>query len=539
MSSYPRVATFKTVEAFRERLTELGLSIECDDQIETAPDSPMAKPLDVDGFRVGNRWVIHPMEGWDAETDGHPSYLVRRRWRRFGISGAKWIWGGEAMAVLPEARANPNQLIISEDTRDSLARLHQELLDAHRKAFGTTDDLLVGFQLTHSGRFCKPFRNDRPEPKILYHHPLLDRKFHIPEDYPVLSDDEIRRIIERYIAGGRIAESCGAAFVDVKHCHGYLGHEFLSAYTRPGPYGGSFENRTRFLREIVEGIRAETTNLKIGVRLSAFDFAPFHPDPDRSEGKKLGPGIPDDFSGCLPYDYGFGTDKSEPVRYQLGETERFVESLRELDIRMLNVSGGSPYYNPHIQRPALFPPSDGYQPPEDPLVGCADKSRSQQRSRNASPRWRSWVRPTRICKSTWPTWRSGRSARAEPIPWGWDVWSSPTQPCPATHWRRASWTASTSAAPSATAPPARARDSCRGASRSTRSTGTCPRLGNSRSSRPSFGRGVPTLASGKPGWPGFCVLYSIEHSKPLPPSGLAKLVVETNKLQRRIFPINR
>ena len=223
MSSYPRVATFKTVEAFRERLAELGLAIECDDRIETAPDSPMARRLDVDGLRVGNRWVIHPMEGWDAESDGQPSYLVRRRWRHFGISGAKWIWGGEAMAVLPEARANPNQLIINEVNRDGLARLHQELLDAHREAFGTTDDLLVGFQLTHSGRFCKPFRKDRPEPKILYHHPLLDRKFHLPDDYPVMGDDEIRRVIERYIAAARIAESCGAAFVDVKHCHGYLG----------------------------------------------------------------------------------------------------------------------------------------------------------------------------------------------------------------------------------------------------------------------------------------------------------------------------
>ena len=371
MSSYPRVATFKTVEAFRERLAELGLAIECDDSIETAPDSPMAQPLEVDGLRIGNRWVIHPMEGWDAETDGQPSFLVRRRWRHFGISGAKWIWGGEAMAVLPEARANPNQLIINETTRDGLARLHQELLDAHREAFGTTDDLLVGFQLTHSGRFCKPFRKDRPEPKILYHHPLLDRKFHLPEDYPVMSDDEIRGIIERYVAAARIAESCGAAFVDVKHCHGYLGHEFLSAHTRPGPYGGSFENRTRFLREIVEGIRAETANLKIGVRLSAFDFAPFHPDPDRSEGKKLGPGIPDDFSRCLPYNYGFGIDKAEPVGYELSETVQFIELLRELGIRMLNISGGSPYYTPHIQRPALFPPSDGYQPPEDPLVGCA------------------------------------------------------------------------------------------------------------------------------------------------------------------------
>jgi 2,4-dienoyl-CoA reductase-like NADH-dependent reductase (Old Yellow Enzyme family) len=369
--SYPRIATFKSVEAFRARLRALGLSIGCEDRIETAPESPLAQPLEADGFRIGNRFVIHPMEGWDGEADGRPSELVRRRWRNFGLSGAKWIWGGEAMAVMPEARANPNQLIISEHTRDSLARLLETMLEAHREQFGSTDDLLAGFQLTHSGRFCRPFRKDRPEPQILYRHPLLDRKFGLPEDYPVLSDDQIRRIRDCFVAAGRIAEDCGAQFVDVKHCHGYLGHEFLSAHTRPGRYGGSLENRTRFLREVVEGIRAATRRLKIGVRLSSFDFVPFHPDPARSEGKKLGPGIPDDFVDSLPYQYGFGVDGAEPVRYDLSETMQFIELLGDLGIRILNVSGGSPYYNPHIQRPALFPPSDGYQPPEDPLVGCA------------------------------------------------------------------------------------------------------------------------------------------------------------------------
>jgi 2,4-dienoyl-CoA reductase-like NADH-dependent reductase (Old Yellow Enzyme family) len=371
MSSYPRVATFKTVAAFREHLQKLGLSIGCDDRIETAPDSPLAEPLEVSGFRIGNRFTIHPMEGWDGEADGRPSELVRRRWRNFGRSGAKWIWGGEAMAVLPEARANPNQLIINEETRDDLAGLLEELLQTHRDEVGSTDDLLVGFQLTHSGRFCRPFRKDRSEPKILYRHPLLDRKFKLPPDYPLLTDDEIRRIIERFIAAARIAGSCGARFVDVKHCHGYLGHEFLSAHTRPGPYGGSFENRTRFLKEVVDGIRAATNDLKIAVRLSAFDFAPFRPDPAQSEGAKLGPGIPDDLSDSLPYRWGFGADPDDPVHFELTETVQFVELLRSLDIRMLNVSGGSPYYTPHIQRPALFPPSDGYQPPEDPLIGCA------------------------------------------------------------------------------------------------------------------------------------------------------------------------
>jgi 2,4-dienoyl-CoA reductase-like NADH-dependent reductase (Old Yellow Enzyme family) len=369
--SYPRIAAMRDVETFRRHIKSLGLPLEAEDRIETAPDSPLAKPINIDGFEAGNRWVIHPMEGWDAEADGSPSDLVRRRWRNFGLSGAKWIWGGEAMAVLPEARANPNQLLINEQTQDGLARLHEELLETHRKEFGTTDDLLVGFQLTHSGRFSKPFRKDRPEPQILYRHPILDRKFHLPQDYPLISDDEIRRIIEKFVAAGRIAEQCGAAFVDVKHCHGYLGHEFLSAYSRPGPYGGAFENRTRFLREIVQGIRGATSKLKIGVRLSAFDLLPYRPDPEKSEGARLGPGIPEDASGNMPYEYGFGVDPLNPAYYQLSETERFIELLKKLGIRMLNVTAGSPYYNPHIQRPALFPPSDGYQPPEDPLVGCA------------------------------------------------------------------------------------------------------------------------------------------------------------------------
>src|SRR5690606_21361479 len=197
--------------------------------------------------------------------------LVRRRWRNFGLSGAKWIWGGEAMAVVPEGRANPNQLIINDANRDDLADLLDGLLAAHREAFGDSNDLLVGFQLTHSGRFCRPFRKDKAEPKILYRHPVLDRKQGLGADYPVMTDDEIRALIETFIGAARVAESCGAQFVDLKHCHGYLGHEFLSAHTRPGPYGGSFENRTRFLREIVEGVRA-TTKLEIGVRLSAFDF---------------------------------------------------------------------------------------------------------------------------------------------------------------------------------------------------------------------------------------------------------------------------
>jgi 2,4-dienoyl-CoA reductase-like NADH-dependent reductase (Old Yellow Enzyme family) len=368
MSQYPRIASFKTPDAFRARLEALGLDLPCDDAIQTAPDSPLASPMTVDGVRVGNRWVIHPMEGWDAETDGTPSPLVHARWMNFARSGAKWLWGGEAMAVVPEGRANPNQLIIQASTRDALARLLEDTIETHRREIGSADDLLVGFQLTHSGRFCKPFSKTKLEPRILYRHPVLNAKFRLGEDYPVLADEEVERLIVKFVESAKIAESCGAMFVDVKHCHGYLGHEFLGSHVRPGRFGGAFENRTRFLREIVSGIRA-STKIRIGVRLSSFDLVPFKPDPSKGDAKKLGPGIPEEAPS--PYRYGFSVNSADPTSYDLAETFRFLELCRELGIVMINVSGGSPYYNPHIQRPALFPPSDGYQPPEDPLVGCA------------------------------------------------------------------------------------------------------------------------------------------------------------------------
>src|SRR5262249_25356838 len=143
--------------------------------------------------------------------------------------------------------------------------------EKHRQTTGSDRDLLIGLQLTHSGRFCRPNSYDRSEPRILYHHPLLDRRQKLPESYPLLTDSEIRSIIEEFHRAAKRARDLGFDFVDIKHCHGYLGHEFLSAHTRDGSYGGSLENRTRFLREVVEGIRTVAPGLGIGVRLSAFD----------------------------------------------------------------------------------------------------------------------------------------------------------------------------------------------------------------------------------------------------------------------------
>jgi NADPH2 dehydrogenase len=358
-----RVASLKTADGFRRHVAELGIELPLDDEVAAGDDAPLAQPWRLpDGRVIGNRFCIQPMEGWDCAADGRPTDFVRRRWRNFGRSGAKLIWGGEAAAVRHDGRANPRQLVINEATVDDVRALRQMLVDAHAESFGRTDDLLVGLQLTHSGRFCKPNANDRPEPRIVYRHPVLDRRLGLGPGTPVLTDAEIEEIAECMVRAAGLAREAGFDFVDVKHCHGYLGHELLSAHTRPGEFGGPFENRTRFLRIVVEGIQRTVPDLLVGVRFSAFDTVPFHPGPD-------GRGVPDEHP--LPYPYAFGADPDDPLRIQLDEAEQLLELLRELDVRLVNVTAGSPYYNPHVQRPALFPPSDGYEPPEDPLVGVA------------------------------------------------------------------------------------------------------------------------------------------------------------------------
>jgi len=369
-----RIPSLKTVEEFRRHVASLGIELPCEDSIATGNASPLTQPIEtvtINGKRIGNRWAVQPMEGWDGTTTGGATDEVRRRWQRFGESGAKLIYGGEAMAIRPDGRANPNQLIIAEQNKKDLAELRETLVRAHKERCGTADDLVIGFQLTHSGRFCKSTDKQRMEPRVAFRHPILDRKFGVTSDAQVFTDSEIEELIQCYIRAAKLAWDVGADFVDIKHCHGYLLHEFLGAHTRPGKFGGSFANRTRILHEIIAGIRASGNKIGIGVRLSAFDFVPFKPDTALSQPGKLGPGIPEDFSQCLPYRYGFGVNAANPVEYDLTETFQFAELCARLGVKILNLSAGSPYYNPHIQRPAAYPPSDGYQPPEDPLVGVA------------------------------------------------------------------------------------------------------------------------------------------------------------------------
>ncbi len=368
---YVKVKSLQTPENFKKNLHDLGIHMPFDEVLESGPSSVMAQPLQIGSLKVGNRFAIHPKEGWDGHTDGAPSDNTLRRWQRFGSSGAKMIWGGEAVAVRHDGRANPHQLVMNEKTQSSIAQLRDALIKSHREAMGDDKDLVIGLQLTHSGRFCKPNDNTKMEPRVLYSHPLLDGKFGPAQNIVHMTDGDISQLIVDFVIAARRAWDCGFQFVDLKHCHGYLGHEFLSAKTRAGPYGGSMENRTRFLRDLVAGIRAEVPQLQMGVRLSAFDFLPFRPDPALSGPDALGPGIVTDYSKALPYQFGFGVNENDPTQIALDDTVEFLEVVQGLGLQLMNITLGSPYYNPHLTRPALYPPSDGYQPPEDPLIGVA------------------------------------------------------------------------------------------------------------------------------------------------------------------------
>ena len=328
--SIARLGSIKSAEHFQEHLRCLGIKIPCDKELQNGRESSLRQPLIRRGIRIDNRIAVQPMEGWDCTLDGNPTENTLRRWQRFGRSGAKLIWGGEAAAVSQDGRANPNQLLVAPHTEKGLDQLRRTLIEEHRRTTGSGDGLLIGLQLTHSGRYSRPNAGNRGEPRILYRHPILDGRLNLASDYPVLTDGEVQTIIENFHRAAAIARKLGFDFVDIKHCHGYLGHEFLSARTREGAYGGSFEGRSRFLREVVQGINSGAPKLHVAVRLSAFDTIPFRPDATQSSNGKLGSGIPERDEAMIPYRWGFGVDALHPTETDLTETVQFLALLEEL-----------------------------------------------------------------------------------------------------------------------------------------------------------------------------------------------------------------
>jgi 2,4-dienoyl-CoA reductase-like NADH-dependent reductase (Old Yellow Enzyme family) len=315
----------------------------------------LARPVVAGRLRLGNAMAIHPMEGCDGTLDGRPGELTWRRYERFATGGAKLIWF-EATAIREDARANPRQVWLNPNTRDDFARLVERILTLHREAHGTTGDLIMPVQLTVSGRYAWARKT------IAYHNPLIDAKTNTPADYPVVTDDELERIEDDYVAASGLALEAGFTAVDVKATHGYLFSELLGAKTRPGRYGGALENRARIIRNIIGKLRARYgARLMICMRLGCFDGVPYK--------KNEATGCGEPYPYPVPYPWGFGVDANDPLREDLSEPQQLIGWLVNDGLELLNVSIGCPYYNPHIGRPFEKPDEGNYAQPEHPLLG--------------------------------------------------------------------------------------------------------------------------------------------------------------------------
>ncbi len=347
--------TYRTLEELRYSAEELGAT-----HVRFEPDrekvkAALARKVALCSFELGNSLATHPMEGCDATLDGRPGELTWRRCERLATGGAKLIWF-EATAICPEGRANTRQVWINRDTAGDFARLHEMMLGAHRERWGTADDLLIPLQLTHSGRYSQPRRI------IAYHHPLIDAKTALPADYPVITDDELERLEDQYVDAAGLALDAGFRAIDLKVTHGYLLSELMGAKTREGRYGGALENRTQFMKNVLGKIRAKYGGrLMLCMRLGCYDGVPYARDPETGAGRPL--------PYPVPYPWGFGVDPNNPLREDLREVKEAIALFKGWGIELLNVSAGSPYYNPHIGRPFEKPDEGNYEEPEHPLLG--------------------------------------------------------------------------------------------------------------------------------------------------------------------------
>ncbi len=328
---------YRSLADLQREVEELGLDLPFSQDL-----APLARAVPIGHQATPNALAVQPMEGCDGTLSGHPDALTTRRYLRFAAGGAGLLWF-EATAIAPEARANPRQLLLTRDTAPALARLRAATLSEAQRVYGASFQPFTVIQLAHSGRYSRPV--DRPAPIIAHHDGLLDRAMGLPEDYPLISDDELDRLQDRYVEAARLAVTCGFDGLDIKSCHRYLISELLAAHTRPGKYGGSFENRTRFLRETVRRVRDEAPGAQITLRLNVYDGH--------------------------PYPWGWGVDRDDPSIPDLAEPLRLIGLLREAGVTLINVTAGNPYYSPHINRPFDQNVVSGYTPEEHPLVGVA------------------------------------------------------------------------------------------------------------------------------------------------------------------------
>lgn len=335
-----------SIDSLKETCRQINVQVDAIEDVSVLAESVIAGKL-----LIPNSLAVNPMEGADGDSMGRPSELTMRRYKRFAAGGAGLLWA-EAIAVVPEGRANPRQLWINDDSFPSFAEMIKQMRHAARESMGEKHKPIIVAQLTHSGRYSKPDGTARP--MIPERDPYRDSL--VPESKPninkqskvsdecIVSDEYLDNLQLAYIRAARLAYKAGFDAVDIKSCHGYLINEILASRSRQGKYGGSFENRTRFLLEVVDKIKAELGD-KIAVCL------------------RLG------FYDAIPFPYGWGVDEKDYTKPDLTEPKKLVKLLSQKGVRLINFTIANPYYNPHIGRPFNQSIKGAYGEPEHPLKG--------------------------------------------------------------------------------------------------------------------------------------------------------------------------
>jgi 2,4-dienoyl-CoA reductase-like NADH-dependent reductase (Old Yellow Enzyme family) len=355
---------FKTLDGIRNKVAEMGLALQFDEDL-----SPLAQPVRIGNLETPNALIVHPMEGCDGERDGRPGPLMVRRYERFARGGAGLLWF-EATAIEHAGRANPRQLTLTADTLPHIKAMLDHTLDLAREANGADFRPVTVLQLTFSGRYSKP--DGVPAPVLAHHDGVLDDVMGIPADHRLITDPELEALRDRFAAVAKLAQQAGFDAVDVKSCHRYLLSELLAAHTRPGRYGGSFENRTRLHYEIVESIQRAAPGLMVAMRLNVYDGH--------------------------PYPWGWGVSREDPGVPDLEEPIRFAQGLYERGVRLLNVTAGNPYFTPHINRPYDTNVKGAPVADEHPLLGVARIAGLARQVKHAVPELKvvasgySWLR---------------------------------------------------------------------------------------------------------------------------------------------------
>lgn len=314
MSSHEKFS-FKTLDDVRAKVRELNVPISLTEDL-----SPLFAPRAVGGKTAPNSMAVLPMEGCDSNPDGSPSELVERRYCRFAGGGAGLLWW-EACAVVPEGRANELQMMLTASNRSRFEALLKKTKAAAAEKNGAGHQPLNILQLTHSGRYSRP-EGHIARPLVAQRDPILDKGGEI-----VVTDAYLDALTERYVQSALLAKEVGFDGVDVKSCHRYLLNELLAAHTREGRYGGSFENRSRFLRQTIQAIReAVGEDFIIASRFNVFD--------------------------AHPYPYGFGCARDDMWTFDPTEPVALVKMMIENGVSLLSNSGGNPYYiYPQVTRP--------------------------------------------------------------------------------------------------------------------------------------------------------------------------------------------